>query len=72
MNNFTKATRLLNTNENVCDYYAKVKTSLRKKGKPIPENDVWIAAFSLAYKVTLFSFDQHFKLIPNFKFIKKL
>jgi tRNA(fMet)-specific endonuclease VapC len=72
INDFTQGLTVINTNEEVSVSYGEIKTSLKKNGTPIPENDIWIAAFAIAYKVTLFSFDSHFDLIPNFKFIKSL
>ena len=33
--------------ERSCRYYGVIKASLRRKGKPIPENDIWIAALAL-------------------------
>lgn len=41
--------------------YAYVKSYLRSKGKPIPENDIWIAALSLQHGLTLATRDAHFK-----------
>jgi tRNA(fMet)-specific endonuclease VapC len=40
--------------------YAELKFKLRKKGRPIPENDVWIAAIANQHKLTLLSRDSHF------------
>jgi tRNA(fMet)-specific endonuclease VapC len=49
----------------VCDemtahQYSQVKVQLRNKGKPIPENDIWIAALALQYQLTLATRDGHF------------
>lgn len=43
--------------------YGKIKTVLRKKGKPIPENDIWIAAIAKQYNLALATRDKHFKEI---------
>ena len=40
--------------------YGQVKDRLRQKGRPIPENDIWIAALALQYGLTLVSRDSHF------------
>ncbi len=40
--------------------YGNIKAALRKKGKPIPENDIWIAALSLQNNLALVTRDQHF------------
>ena len=42
------------------EHFAAVKRQLRRKGKPIPTNDVWIAASCLEHGATLLSFDTHF------------
>ena len=41
-------------------HYGRVKHGLRLKGRPIPENDIWIAAIALQYTLTVISRDQHF------------
>ena len=51
--------------EATCRYYGIIKTALRKKGKPIPENDIWIAALSLQNILALVTRDQHFNDIDN-------
>ncbi|MGH8001127.1 MAG: type II toxin-antitoxin system VapC family toxin [Brasilonema sp.] len=43
--------------------YGQIKNSLKLKGRPIPENDIWIAAIALQYHLTLVSRDQHFQEI---------
>jgi tRNA(fMet)-specific endonuclease VapC len=40
---------------------------LRLKGRPIPENDVWIAAIALQHDLTLITRDMHFGEIENLK-----
>ena len=47
------------------DYYAAIKFLLRAKGKPIPENDVWIAAIAIQHRLTLATRDHHFLEIEN-------
>jgi tRNA(fMet)-specific endonuclease VapC len=41
-------------------HYGRIKQSLRVKGRPIPENDIWIAAIARQFNVTLVSRDAHF------------
>jgi len=47
------------------EHFAAVKRQLRRKGKPIPLNDVWIAASSLEHGAQLVSFDAHFSEIDG-------
>ena len=46
-------------------HYGRIKTGLRAKGRPIPENDIWIAAIALQYGLTVVSRDSHFREIDN-------
>jgi tRNA(fMet)-specific endonuclease VapC len=48
-------------------WYGIVKDGLRKTGKPIPENDVWIAAMALQHELTLATRDKHFQAVENLK-----
>ena len=45
--------------------YGEVKDELRKKGRPIPENDLWVAGLALQHDLTLVSRDQHFAQVPS-------
>lgn len=47
--------------------YGNIKAALRKKGKPIPENDIWIAALAMRYELVLITRDKHFKEIESIK-----
>jgi len=41
-------------------HYGRIKNDLRAKGRPIPENDIWIAAVAQQHGLTLVSRDAHF------------
>ena len=45
-------------------HYAGIDVYLRKKGRPIPRNDVWIAAVALEHGLHLLTLDAHFHEIP--------
>ena len=54
----------------VCDIetarqYGEVKNNLRLKGRPLPENDVWIAALALQHDLILITRDAHFQEVEN-------
>lgn len=40
--------------------YGEVKNRQRQAGRPIPENDLWIAALALEHGLTLVTRDAHF------------
>ena len=56
--------RVLNVTEETALRYAEVDVYLRKKGRPIPRNDVWIAAVALEHGLQLLTLDVHFREIP--------
>ncbi|NJM99728.1 MAG: type II toxin-antitoxin system VapC family toxin [Phormidesmis sp. RL_2_1] len=56
----------------VCDaetarQYGEVKNKLRLKGRPLPENDVWIAALALQHDLILVTRDAHFQEVESLK-----
>jgi predicted nucleic acid-binding protein len=51
--------------EDTAEFYAEIQNGLRKKGKPIPTNDIWIAATALQNGLKLFTKDQHFNYVPG-------
>jgi tRNA(fMet)-specific endonuclease VapC len=52
--------------------FSEIKHYLKLNGKPIPINDIWIAAHALEFEATLVTFDKHFKEIPNINLWDKL
>jgi len=55
--------KLFTIDENTAEYYAGILNDLREIGKPIPTNDIWIAACAFQQGLKLFSMDAHFKTI---------
>ena len=51
--------------ENTAEFYAEILTDLRKKGTPIPTNDIWIASVAFQHGLKLFSKDEHFRNISG-------
>ena len=53
-----------------CDWgtariYGQIKNKLRAKGRPIPENDLWIVAIAQQHQLPLISRDDHFKEVDD-------
>ena len=46
-------------------HYGRIKTALRAKSRPIPENDIWIAAIAQQHGLAVVSRDAHFREIDN-------
>ena len=51
-------------------YYADIVLELKRKGKPIPTNDLWIAALCRQQSLPLLSRDRHFDLVAGTKRIE--
>ena len=45
--------------------YGLIKVELKKKGRPIPENDIWIASIAVQHGFALVTRDAHFNVIDN-------
>lgn len=45
--------------------YASVGSELKKQGKPIPTNDMWIAALCRQHRLPLLSKDHHFDAVAG-------
>jgi tRNA(fMet)-specific endonuclease VapC len=58
---------VLDANEPTTHYYAEIVLELKQKGKPIPTNDIWIAALCRQHSLPLLSRDRHFDLVPGLK-----
>jgi tRNA(fMet)-specific endonuclease VapC len=58
---------VLDVNEPTTHYYAEITLQLKQKGRPIPTNDIWIAALCCQHSLPLLSRDRHFDLVPGIK-----
>ena len=54
------------------EYYALIVKKLRAKGKPIPSNDIWIAANAMKHGLALYSFDNHLEEIEGLLLLSTL
>lgn len=46
-------------------WYGIIKEQLRRKGRPIPDNDLWIAAISMQHDLILVTRDAHFDEVES-------
>ena len=60
---FAAASTVLPVELTTAEHYGKIKNELKTKGRPLPENDVWIAAIARQHALTVVTRDQHFKEI---------
>ena len=47
------------------DRFSRVAAALRKRGTPIPINDIWVAAQAMETGAELLSFDRHYEAIDG-------
>jgi predicted nucleic acid-binding protein len=59
------AVEVLPVNEDVARTYADVVLDLKGKGKPLPTNDIWIAATAAAAGAVVLTYDPHFNEIAR-------
>ena len=60
---FAKASIVLHCDADTAKHYGSIKSRLKKNGTPIPENDIWIGALTVQYKLRLVTRDNHFRHI---------
>lgn len=58
--------------EMTAEHYSNIIFQLRKSGKPIPTNDIWIAAKSMEEGKPLASLDKHFHFIKGLLLISEI
>jgi predicted nucleic acid-binding protein len=56
---------LIQLDEETAEFYARVYWDLKRKGKPIPTNDLWVAASAMRHALALFTYDEHFNNIDG-------
>lgn len=67
---FCSSFPIINTTIPIARKYAEITAQLKKKGHPIPMNDVWIAASAMANGMSVVTSDNHFKFIDGLDVIE--
>lgn len=57
------AVPVLDIDEETTQSYAAIGLELKKRGRPIPANDLWVAALCRQHSLPLLSRDRHFDLV---------
>ena len=52
------------------DRYSRIMAALKAKGRPIPTNDVWIAAHAIETGADLLSADTHFEQVDGIAWLQ--
>ena len=58
---------VLDIDEETSQSYATLGLELKRKGRAIPTNDLWIAALCRQHALPIVSRDQHFDLVPGIR-----
>lgn len=56
---------LIVVDNQVAQIYAEIVVALRQSGRPLPTNDIWIAACAASAGATVLTFDSHFAEIDR-------
>ncbi len=56
---------IISVDEDTAEYYSAILNDLKKKGTPIPTNDIWIAAAAFQNGLQLYTLDKHFHYIDG-------
>ena len=62
---FKHAVIQIPVSENIWKLFAKIKSSLQKQGKIIPDLDILIACTAKTFDITLVTNDSHFNVLPT-------
>jgi predicted nucleic acid-binding protein len=57
--------RLYAVDADTAAFYATVYLNLRKKGPPLPTNDMWIAATAMQHGMAVFTYDKHLQAVDS-------
>jgi tRNA(fMet)-specific endonuclease VapC len=58
---------VLSSDRGTADMYAAIRHGLTLKGRPIPENDLWIAALARQHSLEIVSQDSHFDRVEGIR-----
>jgi tRNA(fMet)-specific endonuclease VapC len=64
---FATSSSVLSCSMETAQEYGSIKNALRERGRPIPENDIWIAAIARQHGLVLVTRDTHFDAIDSFE-----
>jgi hypothetical protein len=68
VNQLVASSGVLNATIGAAEAYAQIGFDLRRRGTPIPENDIWIAAICIENDLPLWTDDAHFSNVSGLRF----
>lgn len=63
----TASIPLLFPDQETLEEYANIKDHLKRTGRKIPDNDIWIGALARQHDMPVLSRDRHFDFIPGIR-----
>ncbi len=57
--------------DTTAEFYAQIFAELKQRGRPIPTNDLWLAASAMQHGLALATYDQHFNSISGLLLVNK-
>ncbi len=67
LDGFLELCEVMVVDSDTAGHYGSIMAALHRKGRPIPTNDVWIAACAARYGCTVVTTDKHFQEIDGIK-----
>lgn len=67
VDNLAAAMPLLGIDAATSRIYGRLRAEQRRKGKPIPKNDLWIAAQAMQRDLTVLAIDKHYDSVDGLK-----
>jgi tRNA(fMet)-specific endonuclease VapC len=64
---FATGRAIVSCDLDVAREYGRLKQHLQEKGRPLPENDIWIAAMAKHHGMVLVTRDRHFREVAELR-----
>jgi len=64
---FATGRAIVSCDLDVAREYGRLKQHLKQKGRPLPENDIWIAAMARHHGMVLVTRDRHFQDVADLR-----
>ncbi len=65
LNSVITGSVILDIDRDTAEHYAAIRHQLKLAGRPIPPNDIWIAALARQHAMPIVSRDAHFDHVPS-------
>jgi len=70
LESFLKTVAVLHPDTATAIHYAQISSTLELNGRPIPENDIWIAAVAMECAMPLATRDAHFSNVAGLQILR--